>query len=412
MKTRLLLSAALALALTAPAFAQVERREIGNQILENVPVAAPSIRAGLNRYQNVRAAAFQDWAADGGMLITTRFANTNQLHQVTTPGGARGQLTFYDEPVSGVHALPGGGVLFSKDTGGDEWFQLFVRDADGRETQLTETGTRNGSPAWSKDGSVLVWARSTKGSADADILMRDPAAPGGARVILKGEGAISPQAVSPDGKTVLLGRYYSIGESKRWLLDVATGKLTPLGVSKTKVSYAGGTFAPDGKSVLLLSDEGSDFMRLTQIDLATGAKTIVSGADRPWDIEDYALSSDGRVLAYVVNEDGFSKLVVQDVRTKRALPQPALPAGVVGGLAFSADGEKLGFSLSTPTASSDAWSWGVTDGQLQRWTASELGGLDARPWRARSWCASPRSTSARSRPSSTSPNWRPDKKPR
>jgi dipeptidyl aminopeptidase/acylaminoacyl peptidase len=130
--------------------------------------------------------------------------------------------------------------------------------------------------------------------------------------------------------------------------------------------------------VLLLSDEGSDFLRLTQIDLATGAKAIVSGADRPWDIEDFALSDDGRILAYVVNEDGFSKLVVQDFRTKRALPQPELPAGVVGGLAFSADGDKLGFSLSTPTASSDAWSWGVTDGKLQRWTASELGGLDAK----------------------------------
>ena len=375
---RMLAGASLAaLLLASPALAQVERREMGNQILENVPVAAPSIRAGLNRYQNVRAASFQDWSADGGMLITTRFANTNQLHSVAAPGADRSQLTFYDEPVAGVHALPGGQLLFSKDTGGDEWFQLFLRGPDGQDVQLTQAGTRNDSPAWSKDGSVLVWSRATKGSGDADILMRDASAPGGAKLIFKGEGAISPEAVSPDGKTVLLGRYYSIGESKRWLLDVATGKLTPLGAGKTKVSYAGGKFTPDGRSVLLLSDEGGDFMRLTQIDLATGTKTIVSGADRPWDIEDFALSDDGRILAYVVNEDGFSKLVVQDFRTRRALPQPELPAGVVGGLGFSADGSKLGFSLSTPTASSDAWSWGATDGKLQRWTASELGGLDA-----------------------------------
>jgi dipeptidyl aminopeptidase/acylaminoacyl peptidase len=385
---RMLAGASLAaLLLAAPALAQtppgqtpkaVDRREIGNQILENVPVAPPSIRASLNRYQNVRAASFQDWSADGGMLIVTRFGNTNQLHKVAAPGADRTQLTFHDEPVAGVHTLPKGDVLFSKDTGGDEWFQLFLRDASGVETQITETGTRNESPAWSKDGSILVWARATKGSGDADILMRDPAAPGGARVIFKGEGAIAPEAVSPDGKTVLLGRYYSIAESKRWLLDVATGKLTPLGPSKTKISYAGGIFTPDGKSVLLLSDEGSDFLRLTQIDLATGVKTVVSGTDRTWDIEDYALSDDGRILAYVVNEDGFSKLVVQDFRTRRALPQPQLPAGVVSGLAFSADGSKLGFSLATPTASSDAWSWGVTDGKLERWTASELGGLDAK----------------------------------
>lgn len=373
--------AALLFAVPALALAQtatLERREIGNQILENVPLAAPSIRAGLNRYQNVRAASFADWASDGGMLIVTRFANTNQLHRVAAPGADRSQLTFHDEPVSGVHTLPNGDVLFSKDTGGDEWFQLFLRNAAGTETQITETGTRNSGATWSKDGAVLVWARSTKGSGDADILMRDPSAPGGARVILKGEGAISPEAVSPDGRTVLVGRYYSIAESKRWLLDVASGKLTPLNPGNAKVSYAGGKFTPDGKSVLLLSDEGSDFMRLTQIDLATGARTIVSGTDRPWDIEDFALSGDGRILAYVVNEDGYSKLVVQDFRTRRALPQPQLPAGVVGGLAFSADGETLGFSLSTPTASSDAWSWGVSDGKLQRWTASELGGLDAK----------------------------------
>jgi hypothetical protein len=44
---RMLAGASLAaLLLALPALAQVERREMGNQILENVPVAAPSIREG------------------------------------------------------------------------------------------------------------------------------------------------------------------------------------------------------------------------------------------------------------------------------------------------------------------------------------------------------------------------------
>ena len=369
----LVLAASPALAQTQP----VEHREIGNQILENVPVADPAIRAGLARYQNARSASFQDWAADGGMLIVTRFGNTNQIHQVAAPGADRSQLTFHDEPVIGVHTLPGGDVLFSKDTGGDEWFQLFVRDASGKEVQLTEAGTRNQSPAWSGDGKVLVWSRATKGSANYDVVMRDPAAPGGRRVIFKGEGQVSPIDVSPDGKTVLLGRYFSIGESKRWLLDVATGKTTELNPVKGKVSYDGGLFTPDGKSLLMLSDEGSDFMRLVEFDLATGKKHLVSG-ERPWDVEDFKLSKDGRVLAYVVNEDGYSKLVVQDFRTRRALPQPQLPGGVVSNLAFSEDGSKIGFSLATPTAASDAWSFDLASGQVTRWTASELGGLDAK----------------------------------
>jgi dipeptidyl aminopeptidase/acylaminoacyl peptidase len=378
MKKLLAASAAvLAIVAAAPAFSQaVERREIGNQILENVPVAPPSIREGLARYQNARSASFGDWLPGGGMVITTRFGNTNQLHVVGAAGADRSQITFYDEPVSSPHVLPNGQILFSKDTGGDEWFQLFLRGPDGKAVQLTEAGARSGSPAWSKDGSTLVWSRAVKGSANYDVLMRD--ASGAITAIFKGEGQVSPLAVSPDGKTVLLGRYYSISESKRWLLDVATGKLTELNPPKKgalKIAYVGGAFTPDGKSILLLSDEGSDFLRLVQIDLATGAKVNVSG-ERPWDVEDYALSDDGRILAYVVNEDGYSKLVVQDFRTRRALPQPELPAGVVGDLAFSPDAGKLGFSLATSTSVSDAWSWSVTDGKLERWTASELGGLD------------------------------------
>jgi dipeptidyl aminopeptidase/acylaminoacyl peptidase len=371
--------AVLTLAAAVPTFAQslaqsVERREIGNQILENVPVAPPAIRESLARYQNARSAAFDDWAVGGGMIIATRFGNTNQLHVVAAPGADRSQITFYDEPVSSAHTLPDGKILFSKDTGGDEWFQLFVRDAGGKVVQLTEPGTRNQSPAWSKDGAVLVWSRAVKGSADYDVLMRDPS--GAAKVIYKGQGQVSPVAVSPDGKAVLLGRYLSINESRYWLLDVGTGKLTELSPGK-KVAYSGGIFTPDGKSILTLSDEGSDFARLVQIDIATGAKFSLSG-ERPWDVEDFTLSDDGRVLAYVVNEDGYSKLVVQDFRTRRALPQPELPAGVVSDIAFSPDGSKLGFSLATPTAASDAWSWSVTDAKLERWTASELGGLDAK----------------------------------
>jgi dipeptidyl aminopeptidase/acylaminoacyl peptidase len=375
MKKLLAASAAvLALAAVAPALAQqVERRETGNQILENVPLAPPAIREGLARYQNARSAAFDDWAPGDGMVITTRFGNTNQLHLVAAPGADRSQITFYDEPVASAHTLPNGQILFSKDTGGDEWFQLFLREPSGKTVQLTEPGTRNQSPAWSKDGAVLVWSRAVKGSADYDVLMRDPL--GAAKVIHKGQGQVSPVAVSPDGKTVLLARYFSINETKCWLLDVATGKLTELNPSKARIAYGGGTFTPDGKGLLMLSDEGSDFTRLVRFDLATGGKVILSG-ERPWDVEDFALSGDGRVLAYVVNEDGYSKLVTQDFLTRRALPQPTLPAGVVSGLAFSPDGSRLGFSLATPTAASDAWSWGVTDAKLERWTTSELGGLD------------------------------------
>jgi len=61
------------------------------------------------------------------MLISTRFANTPQLHLLKFPGGARRQLTFLPEPVTGGSFRPKTGeiIVFSQDIGGGEFYQLF-----------------------------------------------------------------------------------------------------------------------------------------------------------------------------------------------------------------------------------------------------------------------------------------------
>src|SRR5690606_4466079 len=75
----------------------------GNVLLEDVPAVPEEIAAALNRYQNVRGATFRAWTADGnGLYIGTRFGETVQLHRVDFPGGARHQLTFFDEPIGDV----------------------------------------------------------------------------------------------------------------------------------------------------------------------------------------------------------------------------------------------------------------------------------------------------------------------
>jgi dipeptidyl aminopeptidase/acylaminoacyl peptidase len=368
---------ALAISLAAPAAAQqVQRREIGAQIFENVPEAPQNVKDSLSRYQNARSAYFADWLPDGSMLIRTRFGATNQVHHVAAPGSDRRQVTFYDDPVAGASVVPGkSSFVFSKDTGGDEWFQLFLSDGKSVDRRLTESGTRNLGLVFTPDGKTAIWGISRKGDADTDIVAVDLAAPAARRTIHEGQGSVQPLDVSPDGKTVLLGRYLSITESKRYLLDIATGKLTEVAPG-VKTAFDGGRFLPGGKSIVLLSDKDSDNMRLAEVDLATGAQTVLT-PDLKWDVETFDLSDDGRILAYSVNEDGYSVVHLRDMRTKRALPQPKLPVAVLGGLKLSRDGSKLAIGLSTPKSAGDVWSWDVTAGKLTRWTTSELGGLDA-----------------------------------
>ncbi len=372
---RLLLSAAL-IALAMPAAAQVTTRQLGTATLENVPAIPAEVSAAVQRYQNYREAVFQDWLPDGTMLIGTRFGATRQLHHVKAPGGARTQVSYFDEPIAGATTIPGTSrFIVRRDTGGDEWFQLYTMGLTGAPAALTEPGTRNQSAVFSKDGTLLLWSRAIKGSPDYAILAANPADPSSRRMVHQGQGSIGPDDISPDKRTALISRGISNRETRLSLLDIASGKVTPLAFTDKPARYEEASFTPDGRSIIVITDADSDVRRLVEIDLATG-KRVVLAPDLKWDVEAFDLSDDGRTLAYVVNEDGFSKLVVQDRITRRALPQPELPRGVLTGLDFSPDGKQLAIGLTTATTAGDVWSWDVAGGQLTRWTDSELGGLD------------------------------------
>jgi dipeptidyl aminopeptidase/acylaminoacyl peptidase len=373
------LVAALALApaaLGAPA--PVERREAGSLILENVPVTPPEVRDGLRRYQNARSAAFQDWLTDGSMLITTRFGQTAQLHRVAGPGADRTQLTFFDEPISAAVAQPGTNrFVFSKDTGGDEYFQGYLAGLTGVETQFTEAGTRTENLVFSRDGKLMVWARVTPGSGSYDIMQMVPGSPDSRRMIHKGDGALVPSDISPDGRKVLVHREISATASKLYLLDIAADTMTEINPAAGEISYGDAKFTPDSRAILVTSDEGSDFKRLVRIELGSGVKTTVTPATLAWDVEAFDLSPDGRMLAYAVNEGGRSRVVVQDYpASNRTLVQPQLPIGVLSALKFSPDSGSLAIGLNAATSPADVWVWKVGPSRLERWTNSESGGLD------------------------------------
>jgi dipeptidyl aminopeptidase/acylaminoacyl peptidase len=365
----------------ARAMPPVVRRQQGTLTLENVPETPADVREALRRYQNARSAAFQDWLPDGSMLITTRFGQTGQLHHVAAPGSVRTQLTFFDEPVAGATAIPGSEnrFIFSKDTGGDEYYQLYQSGLTGPERAFTTPGTRNQGVVFSKDGRVLAWAEVGKGDPDYRVRLATMNKDGQieAGLLLKASGATSPRAISPDGKQVLLSRTISAASSKLYLWRPATGgALQEINPSDHPIAYDGGVFTPDGKSILVISDQDYEFKRLVEINLASGKVTPVTAGDLGWDVEAFALSDDGRILAWSINEGGRSKVVLRDFRTRRALPQPVLPVGVLTGLKFSPDLKSLAIGLNSATSPADVWSWDVAEGELTRWTTSESGGLD------------------------------------
>jgi len=392
MKRQFVLSAFLLVLASARLDAQPppERRTVldGTVVLEDAPEVPPRIEEALNRYQNVRSAGFVDWTADGrGITIGTRFADVVQIHRVEMPGGARRQLTFYDEPASGISRRPGTEeVLFSMDVGGSEFYQLWLLDpATGEARRLTEGSSRNSGAEWSEDGTRLAWTSTRRNGRSNDVWVMSVDDTSSARMAVEAPDGASWSAGTwtRDGSRLVIGQYVSVTDSRLHLLDLATGGLRLLaGGPDDPASWSGidPEFTPDGDALFVVTDAVDGIQRLGRLDVATGVFEALT-ADIDWDIEGFAIDGSRRRAAFVVNEDGISRLYLMDPASGRHVPVPFIPTGLIGGLEFSPDGRRLGLTLNTPKTPSDVFVLELGDdptaaGGLVRWTFSEVGGLD------------------------------------
>lgn len=379
MRTTLL---ALALLSSTPLFAadaaKVERIESGNRVSENLPAIPTELLDRLNQYQNTRGAGVQGWLDNGSMLISTRFGDTAQIHRVTQPMGMREQLTFYREPVPGASIQPlksGNGFLFSKDIGGNEFFQLHYYDLKSRQVRmLTDGKSRNQGALWSQDGAQMAYSSTLRNGKDTDIWVRGLS--GDAKLVVQAGGSWGAMDFSPDGKKLLVSQYVSANDSRPGEVDLVTGKLTMFPIDGGKAAFGGFQYARNGKGIFFVSDEESEFQHLRFHDQAAGKVSVIS-KNIPWDVEGFTQSDDGKAIAFVTNEDGISKLRVLDSKTYAERKLPKLPIGVAGGFEFSPNGQKLALSINTATSPSDVYVIDLKTTQLTRWTQSEVGGLDS-----------------------------------
>jgi dipeptidyl aminopeptidase/acylaminoacyl peptidase len=355
------------------------RREQGSLVLDNVPPIDPALAARLARYLESREAQLLDWLPDGSMLIATRFAETEQLHRVLAPLHAREQLTWYPEPITVARAAPaGGGLAFLEDQGGDERSQVYYRAADGAVRALTHGGFVHGSPVWAHDGRRVAFSGNDRDGVSTDLYVMDVTSGAAPQLVVSGtQVPLTALDWSADDGKLLVWRAAAAGEGTLSIANLASGALSALDTSGRRVGVRAARFAPDGRGVYVLSDEDSEFARLRLVDPVNHLAKRVT-PELEWDVEAFDASADGRYLAYVMNQDGRSALKVLDLLTNTDVTPAGIPEGIVSGVAFDRPGRRLGFSVESPQAPRDVWSFDLAAQRLERWTQSEPGPIDTR----------------------------------
>jgi dipeptidyl aminopeptidase/acylaminoacyl peptidase len=364
------------LSLSAAPAKGVQRVERGNLVIENIPEVPASVAERMYQYQQTRGAGLQGWLGDE-LLITTRFAETTQVHRVAAPGADRQQLTFFPEPVGSARPAPDGrSFLFTRDVGGNENYQIHQFDlATGTHRVLTDGKSRNDGPVWSDRGDRFVFSTSRRNGKDTDVHVMAAGAADSAP-LLEREGSWYALDWSADGAKVLVMKYISANQTELYVVEVASRAVTRFHPAEPPIAFGGAVFSQDGKGVYYTSDENSEFQRLRYEGLAGDGARVLS-QDIPWDVEELELSDDGRTLAFTVNAGGITQLHLRNTKNGKALEVPPLPVGLISSLEFHRDSRRLAFVLNGARSPSDVFSFEIGKPALTRWTRSETGGLDA-----------------------------------
>lgn len=365
---------------------EIRTKNNGNLILEDIPSIPQSIKDDLVKFQNVRSASFRGFHnVNEGLYISTRFGNVSQLHFVQEPGSARNQITYFQEPIGSVSVHPTNqSIVFTMDKGGTENSQIYLLDPSNASAKLLSDGkSRNGGPLWSSDGSQIAFQSTKRNGRSNDIWIMNLNNPEENQIILE----------SPDGtwwgasdwtensKRILVQNYISITNSKIYLVDVDTkNKQLILGQGEKPSANSALAFDKDDEGIFYITDKYGQFNQLTYHNIDSGEDFIIS-SEIPWDVDGFAISDDGKRAAFVVNENGYSTLYLLNPTTFSFKKVNSIPLGLIGGMQFSKDNKRLGLTINTHQTPSDTYVLDLkrnplSNGKLERWTFSEVGGLD------------------------------------
>ena len=328
------------------------------------------------------------WSPDGRQVaFVTDMSGRLNLWKVNAAGGWPIQLTQSDERQFATTWSPDSKwIVFQQDKGGNEMWDLYAVPSDGGAVvNLTNTpDVREEGPLWSRDGKTLALGYKPKDSTIYDIALLD----WNSRKVHKLTSEAtktyswSPVAWSTDGKYLFAnrGEVSGVPEGEVYRIEVSSGKLENLTPHQGKVLYAASSLSPDGKTLLITSNEKGGYQNVAALDVATRKLNWIT--DIKWEANSGSFSPDGKSFTYVINEDGRTDAYVFSRATDRA-QKIELAEGLNyfpgNPTAYSPDGGRLLVKHQSSTQPGDLWVYDIAKQDSTRLTYSAIASLTNTP---------------------------------
>jgi dipeptidyl aminopeptidase/acylaminoacyl peptidase len=345
------------------------------------PQVADELTAKVTRMAGIGACSSPSFSPDGQRLAFVCDLNgTPQVWTAASEGGWPTQVTALNDPVTLVEWSPVGDWLaVSVAPGGGMNTQVYLVRPDGSGLKRYSAGGKDNNwlSHWTLDGSALMMSSNVRDGAAMDPYLLG-IANARLQLVTRMPGMSVFEDASRDNRLALVSAMQNRGSNDVYLVDIDRHKDVNLTAHEGPGTFKG-RFAPDARTVYLISNKGRDLTAFAQEKLgpqgAPGAIEII--AERPdAELADFEINPQGTEAALIWNLGGRSELAFVDLRSKTLKPAPQLPTELAFQARYSPDGQRLALVLTGGKAPADVWILDRASGSFHQITHSPHPGVN------------------------------------
>ncbi len=316
------------------------------------------------------------------VYFTSSMSGASQVYRINKQNWPYQLTTFEDGIDFFTLSYNGKLAIVGASTGGSEQSQLYLMDTKtGRVLKLTHAeDVKFGSVTWARDDKSFFFRSNEENSRDFFIYRMDIATNkyektfGDTATV---HGYLSIADISQDGTKMIVYHFTSNVADDFYLLNLQTGQYQKLNEDEGNVLYYSITLMPDNKTIWLICNDNDDgITRLAKMSVGSPKVEFAEDGwiDPRWEVEGLGFSRDYKYMTAIINEDGYNRLKMREVETKKELPSPPFDGILAGGI-FDKNGSCL-ISFTGPTRATDVWKWNPRTMELRQLTFSIYAGID------------------------------------